>query len=919
MAQFRTYMRAFNGGEIAPSLYARIDDAKYQTGLATCKNFLVEPQGPISKRPGFAYVNQVKDSSKHTRLIPFIFNSDQSLVLEFGEKYVRFHTQGQTVLGSDGQPYEVATPYLEDDLFDIHYVQSADVVTLVHPSHAPRELKRYGATDWRLEEINFLSTLKAPGAPKVEQHIASSVSNKTDYVREYAVTSLDADGKNESERSESTSIECNPYGDGAYNKISWDAVAGVSRYRVYRKEGGIWGYIGETTETTINDENINPDASITPPLYDDPFTQSKGISSVTVTAQGSGYAVNAIEPIKAGDLTNNNVLHHGSIKLNYNENGGLQSKALTIPSTTDARAKELLAQGWPCLYDCGTVYGFSVIDLKNQNSNFCLEPCGPGSGAQVTYKRYNFSVGDSSYSIFYDIEITAGGAGYVDPALSIRYRDAGTLKWKTHWYDCARWRLKLQGLPSVTVTDSTGSGAEFRPIVQDGKVVAINVTRPGANYSSPVVTISDNSGSGAKATATVGQAGDFPSAVSYFEQRRFFGGTYNRPNNLWATRSGTESDMSYSLPTQDDDRISVRVAAREANRIEHIVPLSQLMILTASAEWRVTSLNSDAITPQTISVRPQSYVGSSKVQPLIVNNQMLYVSSRGGHLRECGYSYEAGGFITNDVSLRAPHLFDNRDVTDLSYSKAPWPIAWGISTAGNLVAFTYVPEQSVGAFSSVETDGIFESCCSVPEGAEDILYAVVRRIINGQSVRFVERMAERQYTMLEDSMFVDCAGTYRGEAKTEISGLTWLEGCEVAILADGSVEPRQVVKDGKITLTSPAGVVHVGLPYDADMKTLPIALSLQDGSYGSGHQKNLRKVFFRVVDSGGLKAGPDFDSLSEYPARSTEFAGSPPNTLSDEFGFAIAAKWSSSGQVCVRQDNPLPLRVISMTAELELV
>ena len=84
--------------------------------------------------------------------------------------------------------------------------------------------------------------------------------------------------------------------------------------------------------------------------------------------------------------------------------------------------------------------------------------------------------------------------------------------------------------------------------------------------------------------------------------------------------------MSYSLPIKDDDRISFRVAAREANTIRHIVPLSQLLLLTSSAEWRVTSVNSDAITPTSISVKPQSYVGASNVQPVIVNNTLLYLS-----------------------------------------------------------------------------------------------------------------------------------------------------------------------------------------------------------------------------------------------------------------------------------------------------
>ena len=455
----------------------------------------------------------------------------------------------------------------------------------------------------------------------------------------------------------------------------------------------------------------------------------------------------------------------------------------------------------------------------------------------------------------------------------------------------------------------------------DGKITSVYVASGGKDYSNPTIRVVASNGSGATFSVKVGSSsGDYPGAVTYFEQRRWFGGTFTRPNNLWATKSGTESDMSYSLPTQDDDRIAVRVAAREANRIQHMVPLAQLMLLTASAEWRVSPLNSDAITPSSMSVRPQSYVGANNVQPLVVSSTMIYAAARGGHLRECGYSYEAGGYISADVCLRAPHLFDNYNVVDMAYSKAPWPIVWCVNDKGMLIAMTYVPEQQVGAFSTIETNnGKFRSCCVVAEGDEDILYCVVERIIAGVPKIYIERMSERQYVTLNECDYLDSSGTYEGAPKSEITGLTWLEGMEVSIVADGSVEPRQVVQNGKITLSMPASVVHVGIPYTADAQTLPVALALQDGSYGSGHQKNVRSMSLRVVNSSGIQAGPSFDQLTEYPARFTESAGLPPDPITDEISLEVIANWSTSGQICIRQSYPLPLKIISVTTTVEMV
>ena len=936
MATIRNYMRAFNGGIVSPSMYARIDDGKYQTGLAECTNFLVEPQGPVCFRPGFVYVNQAKETGYAPKLISFTFSTDQTMVLEFGHHYVRFHTQGQTLMNGSSA-YEISSIYDGADVFDLHYVQSADILTLVHPSYPPMELRRYGASDWRFVEVTFGSKLAAPGAPSVSQHINESVSNPTDYVRKYAVTALTEDGSQESAVSPATSINCNPYGDGSYNTISWNAVSGAGRYRVYRDVGGLWAYIGETTSTSIIDENITADSSITPPIYDDPFNQQRGITSVTVNNQGSGYTY-APKGVKTGQYVSKGTLASAGAVAYV----GMPLE--TFKKLPYSKEPTAFAQSEPYWGKRSkSRFGYpdypSANSLKESAKEFIelVDISGGGSGAgyeldfEVSNDRYKETVSESDGDTVYyysstiitlkGVRVTAAGSNYSQPVVRVYLNQNIPFN---GYNEALRYEYTLAvdnyGV-NVYVRDSTGSGAELAPVVSNGRITSIRVVKPGSGYSSPTVVIDPQGtgGSGSSATAHVGSAGDYPGAVSYFEQRRWFGGTYQRPSNLWATKSGTESDMSYSLPVQDDDRISVRVAAREANRIRHIVPLQQLILLTGAAEWRVSPLNSDAITPSSMSVRPQSYVGANGVQPLVIISQMLYAAERGGHLRELGYNYEAGGFITADVCLRCPHLFDNLTIKDLAYSKAPWPIVWAVSSSGDLLALTYVPEQQVGAFSRITTDGVFESCAVVAEGDEDILYCVIRRTINGVEKRFVERMHERQFTKLEDSIFMDCSGTYSGEPKTEISGLTWLEGREVCILADGSVEPKQVVTGGKITLAQPASKVHIGLPYVGDLKTLPVAVALQDGSYGSGHQKNVRKVFFRVVDSSGLKAGPSTDQLAAYPARSTEFAGSPPSPITDEFGFAVFPQWGAGGQVCIRQDDPLTLRVISMTAQVEMV
>lgn len=716
----RTLTRSFSGGEVTPEFWGRSDDAKYMSGLATCRNFIPLPHGPIANRSGFAYVATVKTSAKRTRLLPFVYSTTQTMVLEFGENYIRFHTQGATLLAGTGAAwsavtayavgdmvnvasvnyycilahtnhtppnatywypipstaYEIPSTYAEADLFDLNIVQSSDVLTIVHPNYPPAELRRLGATKWTLVPISFAADITAPTGVTATAFVGAASNNY-----HYVVTSVATDGGDQSLTSSSATCVNNLLTTGAYNRVAWSAVTGARRYNVYKLSNGLYGYIGQTTDVQFDDNNITADVSLTPPEAYDPFSGS----------------------------------------------------------------------------------------------------------------------------------------------------------------------------------------------------------------------------------------GNYPSAVTYFEQRRVFAGTTNKPQNIWMTRSGTESNMSFSLPTRPDDAINFRVAAREANTIRHLAPLANLILLTSAAEWRVTSINSDAITPDSFSVLPQSYVGAATAPPVIVNNNLLYVAARGGHVREMAYSQEGGGYATGDVSLRATHLFDTYSITEMCVAKAPYPIVWAISSTGNLLSLTYVPEQKIGAWATHDTDGWFESACVVAEGAEDVLYVVAKRTINGSTVRYVERMRTRLWTDAADAFFVDSGATYDGAPVTTITGLTWLEGETVSILADGAVHPQRVVTGGSITLDQAASVIQVGLPIVADVKTLPLTLDIM--AAGMGRPKNINRVWLRVYRSSGIFAGPSFDRLTEYKQRTTEVYGAAPNLKTDEIEIAVAPSWQAGGHLCIRQSDPLPATIASATIE----
>jgi len=743
MTQARDLLRSFAGGEITPELYGRLDLTKYQTGLAECSNAIVLPHGPASRRTGFRFINECKDSTRKVRLLPFQFSAAQTAVLEFGHHYVRFIIDGATLLeanqtvtsiagstvnvtahgysagdwvyigsrflkvnttlvnsftvvdlwGAAATPagatvarvYTVATPYDEADLFALRIAQDADVLTITHPSYEAKELRRVGVTNWTLTAVDF-SPPVAPVVPAVTPVVATA---GTVDAQGYATTYIIADGVTESLASSIVYVNNILSLAGNYNEITPAATAGAIRYNIYKLRAGVLAYLGSTVPggPPVRDNNIIPDSDKTPP------------------------------------------------------------------------------------------------------------------------------------------------------------ENAFTLN---------------------------------------------------------------------------GSVNNYPSAVTYHEQRRWFAGTNLEPQTMWATRSGTSSNLTSSLSVQDDDAMKFSIRARQQNAIRHLLPLSDLIALTVGGEFRIFADNSPAITPAALSVKSQGYTGSSEVQPALTSGSILYVQSLGARIRELAYDWQRQAFASEDVSIMAPHLFDGYTITDMAFVRVPLQSLWAVRSDGALLGMTYVPEQQVYAWHHHHTDGFFESVTVVSEGSEDALYAVVRRTVNGRSVRYIERLQTRVLVNQSDSFYVDSGLTYSGTPVTALSGLWHLEGETVQVLTDGAVHPLRTVTGGAITLEYAAAKASVGLAYTTDLRTLPLALEV-DAAAGQGRAKNVNGLAIRVSQSALIKAGPDFSSLTEYPARAvTDPYGSPPALRTAELRFDITPDWSSDGSVCLRQDEPLPLTVLSLAVDVSL-
>ena len=158
MADSSPIFTNFTSGELSPRLNGRIDMDKYYNGASTISNFVVLMHGGLTKRPGTRFIREIKTSSgsnSGARLVPFVFSKTQAYVLEFGHNYIRFYKDEGIIVSSGTTPYEIATTYTAAQLDELEFVQSADILYIVHGSHEPAKLSRTGHTAWTLTDVDF--------------------------------------------------------------------------------------------------------------------------------------------------------------------------------------------------------------------------------------------------------------------------------------------------------------------------------------------------------------------------------------------------------------------------------------------------------------------------------------------------------------------------------------------------------------------------------------------------------------------------------------------------------------------------------------------------------------------------------------------------------------------------------------------
>jgi hypothetical protein len=409
----------------------------------------------------------------------------------------------------------------------------------------------------------------------------------------------------------------------------------------------------------------------------------------------------------------------------------------------------------------------------------------------------------------------------------------------------------------------------------------------------------------------------YPRTVTFYEDRLWFAGSSSRPQTLWASTSGDYENHQYG--TNDDDALNYTINTQDMNTIQWLAPTKVLAIGTSNEEFVLSATQlSDPVTPTNVRITPQTTFGSAQgIRPLRIANAVLFLQRASRKVREFIYNFNTDSYTAQNLTLLSEHI-TGTGIVDVTYSQEPNQIVWAACGCGTLVGMTYERAEEVIGWHRHTLNGAVESIASIPhwDGDQDVLWMVVRRTINGQTKRHIEYM-EKYYTD-EDAFYVNSGLSYDGSPISSLSGLGHLEGEEVAVLIDGAVHPNVTVSSGAIELQYAGSKITVGLPYAAQLKTMPFEAGAADGT-AQGKTMRINNVVIRLYQTGpGLFYGPDFDNLDEYhPRKTTDLMDNPiPTFTGDTPLLPWPSGYETAAQVAVEHRLALPCTLVAIMPQL---
>jgi hypothetical protein len=421
-------------------------------------------------------------------------------------------------------------------------------------------------------------------------------------------------------------------------------------------------------------------------------------------------------------------------------------------------------------------------------------------------------------------------------------------------------------------------------------------------------------------------ANGYPRTVSFHEQRLIAAGSTKFPQTIWGSRIGEYLD--FTKGTNDDDSYSFTIASDEINPISYVASLRNLVVHTYGGEFSLRGGIEKPITPTNVQIKPESPYGSKGVRPVLIGKESVFVQRAGRKVRALSYDYSGDGYRSPDLAVLAEHITLG-GITGLAYQQEPDLLLWATRADGAMLSCTLDRDQSVIGWAKHYTDGAFESVATIPNGDREETWVIVRRSVNGATVRYIEIIDETFAPMLPGAVnanafppvaqpvvfgsTADCAVSFDNASGQTVFSVPHLIGKKVDILADGAVMPAQVVPvSGNVTLTRLSYRTLIGLHFRSEIGLLTPEVGTATGT-AQGNSMRTSELTLRFLETIGAKVVNQDGREQTVPFRSfgPDVLDQAPLAYTGELRVEVLGWERGKSELSVVQDQPLPLHLLA--------
>lgn len=890
---------SFARGELTPKLHGRVDVEHYALGLATATNWIVIRQGGIRRRPGFRYIHPVRDSSVKARLAKFEFNAEQAYALCFNGGYIRFFTLGgivtqasQAISGITKANPAVVTYAGADTYANGDRVLLSGIVGMTELNNREATVANVnaGANTFELSGINSTgyTTYVSGGTVKEIYEVAHTYSESELFDLQFAQS---ADTIYIAHKSHAPAKLVRS------SELSW------TLSDVAFEDGP---YLDEATQGTV----------LTPASRGAAVPTMSDNTTPSGTASDSGASVNAWRVFDASEATGLGLATSSQGSVTYDLAGAatVVADAYWLASNdTTAMVTSWVFEGfdgtnWVALDTRDDETGWSAgerryFEFLNTQAFQSYRLRWVGLDAAATTVGINMlaihEAGDSQTAFNLTASAVTGinaGAGFVagDVGRSIRLQGSDG-----HW----RWAKIVARTSSTVVTIRLYNHALL-------DLTAISHWQLG------------------KWNSTDG----YPATVGFDANDRLaWGGSDGSPRAVALSVTSDYANHETHDPLIDSDGIDVTMTGGSLNRITFLEELADGIAIGTAGGMRILGPNDagQAFANDNLKQTGGGRVGAAGIQPITIGQALLFADRYKKRLYEFAYDWRRGGYWPRELSILSDHLLI-AGLTQLAYLQDPDNLVLNVMADGTLTCLTYEQEQQIAGFTPLQVAGggtanaVVESAAAIPSSGGDVLYAVNKRTINGATVRYVEYMAPTYETGndITDAVYLDSAGVYDSTPTGTVSGLNWLIGESLGILADGlDIGDATVSAAGNLTLPSSltASTITVGKRYTSTAKTLrPPTAGNQDGS-ALGRRKIVGGVFIDMLNAAGIYVKTDENVAEPIAPRDFDTALTAPAVLITGIKKVpgLTDSRANGGQLTFYSDRAYPATVRALVLQLD--